>query len=166
MPDVQFKNIRGNIDTRLRKFDEVEYQGLVVAAAGFERLNLKEKISYYFSLYECLPAAGQGIIAIETRKDDDEFNTLLKNIIHYESFIALQAERACLKELNAGCSVPLGIYAKVKEDKVHIKARLLNTDGTIMIESEALTPVNKTEDLGKKVAEDLFKKGGEVLING
>lgn len=117
-PNAEFKTVRGNVLTRLKKLDDGEYSALILAAAGLKRLGLEERISRYFEPEEMMPAAGQGILAIQGRAGEDY--SFLKDYADDEAAYAAEAERAFVRELNGGCSSPVAAHAVVKEDKIFL----------------------------------------------
>ena len=118
-PDMEIKSIRGNLQTRLRKLDEGQYSGLILAAAGLKRLGLEERISRYFTEEEMLPAAGQGILAVQGRKNQDY--SYLDGYCDRDAWIAGSAERAYVKYLDGGCSSPVAAFAEVNGDEIFIR---------------------------------------------
>lgn len=118
-PDMEVKSIRGNLQTRLRKLDEGEYAGLILAAAGLKRLGLTERISRYFTPDEMIPAAGQGILAVQGIRNNDY--SFLEGYCNKEAWICGNAERAYVRYLNGGCSSPVAAYAEIEEDEIFIR---------------------------------------------
>ena len=128
--DLNYLDIRGNVDTRLKKLDDGEYDAIILAYAGIKRLGLEEKIKDVLNFSVCLPAVGQGAIGIETRKDDFEINNILKKIDDIETNFCVSIERAFLEKLEGGCQVPIGSQAYFKEDKLFIECFVGNLNGT------------------------------------
>jgi hydroxymethylbilane synthase len=153
-PDIVTASIRGNVDTRLRKLDAGEYDAVVLAAAGLERLGLLERATQVFGVDELLPAVGQGAIAIECRAEDTEVLNLLARLDHRETRLAVTAERSFLRRLGAGCRLPIGAYAEVKSGRLRLRALL--TDDT-MRKEEAFADASEALALGEAVAERLLK---------
>lgn len=118
-PDMEVKSIRGNLQTRLRKLDEGEYAGLILAAAGLKRLGLTERISRYFTPDEMIPAAGQGILAVQGIRNNDY--SFLEGYCNKEAWICGNAERAYVRYLNGGCSSPVAAYAEIEGDEIFIR---------------------------------------------
>ena len=128
-PDLQVVDVRGNLDTRLRKLYETELDGIILAAAGIKRLIGEEIITEYFEVDQMVPAAGQGALGIEVREDDFEMKTLLDAINDSHSETEVLAERAVLGELGGGCQVPIGVNARLKDDRLHLIATVCSPDG-------------------------------------
>ncbi|MBD3422487.1 MAG: hydroxymethylbilane synthase [Chitinivibrionales bacterium] len=156
--DLQFRNIRGNLDTRLRKLDEGQYDAIVLAAAGLIRLG--HAVSGHLRLPEaiCLPAAGQGMLALECRRDDAEINALVQSIHCFASGTCAAAERSFLRELGAGCSVPAAALARVHDKRLHMKALLGDLESGRTCSLEASSPVDTAEQLGRACAQHLAAK--------
>ena len=125
-PDMEIKSIRGNLQTRLRKLDEGEYSGLILAAAGLKRLGLEERIARYFTVEEIIPAAGQGILAVQGRKGEDY--TFLDGYCDEDAWAAGCAERAFVRELNGGCSSPVAAYAYIENEKLILTGLYYNEE--------------------------------------
>ncbi|MDY5022542.1 MAG: hydroxymethylbilane synthase [Blautia sp.] len=125
-PDMEIKSIRGNLQTRLRKLDEGEYSGLILAAAGLKRLGLKSRIARYFSTEEIIPAAGQGILAVQGKRGEDY--SFLDGYCDEEAWTAGCAERAFVRELNGGCSSPVAAYAHMEEEKLVLTGLYYNEE--------------------------------------
>jgi hydroxymethylbilane synthase len=168
-PDLQIVEIRGNIDTRLRKALAADGpDAVVLAAAGLERLGLSEYITEYLSLEVMLPAAGQGALAVEVRAADEALVRLVAAAEHTPTRRAVSAERALLDALGGGCQVPIGVYASVEGDGAGeyllLRAMVASTDGARLLRREASGPLTAPEDLGRAVARALLKAGaGELL---
>jgi hydroxymethylbilane synthase len=162
-PDLKIKTIRGNVNTRVEKFVQGKFDGLVLAEVGLKRLNLQDYISERFPLDTFTPPPGQGALAVITRVDNHELIENLKQINHQPSMVSILAERTVIKKLAGGCKLPLGVYAKVKDNKLSLYANILSTDGKIKIITSRLGDPSKPENLGLLVAEDLIKKGA---LNG
>jgi hydroxymethylbilane synthase len=126
---VQVVSIRGNVDTRLRKVDSGEYDAAVLAVAGLERLGLLARATQVFSLREVLPAAGQGALAVHCRTADADLVELLGSIDDHDTRVSVTAERAFLRALGSGCSLPAGAYASVDGESVHLSALLADASG-------------------------------------
>ena len=148
-PDANIIPIRGNVPTRLKKLDSGSYSATILAQAGLERLGLTKRISKIFTPEEMVPAAGQGIIAVQCRKGFE----FLSEISDKESEICARAELACIRALGGGCSVPAGVYAVIEDDKLHIYG-YHSKNGT-SVKKELFGNINEPETLGKKMAEEL-----------
>lgn len=155
-PDMEVKSIRGNVLTRLEKLDKGEYSALILAAAGLKRLGLEERISRYFSADEMIPAAGQGILAIQGRRGEDY--SYLENFYDVESTWCALAERSFVRTLNGGCSSPIAAYAVVDGGLLKITGLYATEGDTTYVTGQIEGNPTEAEALGKKLAEQL-KKG-------
>lgn len=166
-PDLKIIPIRGNIETRLNKIKEVNLAGVILAAAGLERLNLTEEITEYISPGICLPAARQGAIAVEIKKDSKQLQELLKAAEDEQIAIPVWAEQQFLKKMNAGCHAPLACYARLEAEQLVITATAAALDGSKLIRQQKIlknytltTAVNTAVQL----AEEMMAAGAEQLI--
>ena len=153
--DLNYKLIRGNVDTRIKKLENGDYDGILLSKAGIEALGLDNKITQEFNTEELIPCAGQGIIAIQCRENDQEIINILEKINDDQSRIIANAERKILKILEGDCDTAVGVYAKIDKDLVNIKAELFSVDGKqrfFVEESENKTMV---KDLSIKIGEKL-----------
>ena len=153
--DLNYKLIRGNVDTRIKKLENGEYDAILLSKAGIEALGLSNKITHEFNTKELIPCAGQGIIAIQCRKNDQEIINVLEKINDEQSRIIANAERKILKILEGDCDTAIGVYAKIDKDFVNIKAELFSVDG------KQRFFIDESED--KKMIQDLSAKIGEKL---
>ena len=153
--DLNYKLIRGNVDTRIKKLESGEYDAILLSKAGVEALGLKNKITQEFNTEELIPCAGQGIIAIQCRENDQEIINILEKINDNQSRMIANAERKILKILEGDCDTAVGVFAKIEQDTVNIKAELFSVDGNQRFF------VEESED--KKIIEDLSIKIGEKL---
>lgn len=166
-PDLDMQEIRGNVDTRIRKLDEGEYDAIILAEAGLRRLGLADRISMLLTPPIVLPAIGQGAIGVECRSDDTRVTGLLRQITDHDVLSCVTAERSLLRELRAGCHAPLGALTELEGDFVQLKAVLLSADGKQRLEAEGRENVAAAEGLGRAVAADLLAAGGgELMANG
>jgi hydroxymethylbilane synthase len=161
-PDLRIVGMRGNVDSRVRKVEAGEYDGAVLAAAGIERLGLSLRIDQVFSLDEVVPAAGQGVVAIECRSDDAETAALLRRVNDEAASTAAAAERAFLERLGAGCRLPLGAYAHIEGGRVHLRALLADAAGTVHRDS-GHGAAREAIALGRSLAERLARAAGLTL---
>lgn len=165
--DFKFVDLRGNIDTRFRKFDESNWDAMVLAFAGVRRMNYEGRIAELISTDIVLPAVGQGAIAIEVREDDVKIFDLVKRINHIETELATRSERALLRRLEGGCQVPIGAFAVVNDGKIKISAMISNFDGTFFVRDSIEGFVsNDVEELGFELAEKLLEQGGARILEG
>ena len=127
--DLNYKLIRGNVDTRIKKLENGEYDAILLSKAGIDALGFNEKISQEFDVDELIPCAGQGIIAIQCRDNDNEMKDILEKINNKESRILANAEREVLKILEGDCDTAIGVYAKIENEKINLKTELFSVDG-------------------------------------
>lgn len=163
-PDLTTVDVRGNVDTRVRKLEEGLADGLVMATAGLKRMGLGSYITEIIEPELMLPAVGQGCVAIETREDDSFIRELVGKISYEEDFTAVKAERALMKRLEGGCQIPVGALAKVDGDNINIEAMVASLDGSRLIREKLSGPVSQTEELGVKLAEILISKGADKIL--
>jgi len=163
-PSARFDPIRGNLDTRLRKLDAGEYDVLVLAAAGLSRLGHEDRISAALSPGTCVPAPGQGIIAVEVRGNDEKAASVVKTINDAAAAAALTAERAVVTRLGGGCQMPIGAYAAESGGALVLTAIVISVNGSKTARAEAQGPVADAALLGDRVAEELLARGaGQIL---
>ena len=153
--DLIYKVIRGNIDTRIQKLENGEYDAILLSKAGIIELNLQDKISQEFTVEELTPCAGQGIIAIQCRSDDEEIKKILEKINHNETRIIAKAEREVLKVLEGDCDTAVGVYAKVIENKIDLTAELFSVDGKQRYFIKKTIDKERIIDISKEVGEQL-----------
>ncbi len=164
-PDLKITQLRGNVDTRIRKLDEGQFDAIILATAGVKRLGYTERITEKIPVDISLPAIAQGAVGIECRKDDDFINSLLKKLDHADTSVCVAAERAFLTKLEGGCQVPIAGYAVLEgSDKIVVTGLVGSLSGeTIIKDVISGDPVN-AESLGVALAENLLSKGaGEIL---
>ncbi len=164
-PDLTFIPIRGNVGTRLEKLDHGECAGLILASAGLKRLGLVDQIQHYFALNDCLPAIGQGTLALECRHNDHSTHDLLAILNHPETAICARAERALNAHLNGGCRSPMAGYARLDGDRLILSALVGSPDGQIIIRAILEGSAGKPEDLGIDVAQMLLVRGAGQFLN-
>jgi hydroxymethylbilane synthase len=164
MPGASFGGIRGNVDTRLRKLDEGQFTALVLAAAGMRRLGFGPRISAAVPLDRCIPAPGQGIVAIEVRGGDGRTRGAVAGINDEPAAVSLRAERLVVSTLGGGCQLPLGaISVHESGDRLHLQAIVTSPDGRRVVRREARGSASDAEGLGRRVA-DALAEGGAVDI--
>jgi len=156
--DLKYKLIRGNVDTRIKKLNENLFDAIILSYAGIKSLNLTNNISQIFSVSEIIPSAGQGIIALQCRKNDDNTIKLLNEINHKETHYCVQAERNVLKILEGDCETAVGVLAKIEFNKVVLEAELFSLDGKQRFYFKSSKDLNLASELGKEVGEMLKKK--------
>jgi hydroxymethylbilane synthase len=163
-PDLQVVDLRGNVDTRLRKAATEAYDAIVIAAAGLLRLGLESQVTEHLPLDVCLPAIGQGVLAVEIRASDARARDLLQPIDDAETRMAILAERAFLCRLGGGCLVPVGAYAERRGANLTIAGMVACGDGSAVIRGERSGPADEPERLGEELATELLGRGaGELL---
>ena len=163
-PDLDIRDIRGNVDTRLEKLDSGDYQAIVLAAAGLTRLGLEDRISFRFDQNQILPAVGQGALGLETRTADDATRDVVSKLNHRESFSAALAERSMLRRLFAGCLAPVGARCEIDNDLLTLTGVVLSRDGKVRTEFSDSMPLDDFEKLGISVAEKLIANGADKLL--
>jgi len=168
MPGANFQGIRGNLDTRLRKLDGGDYDALVLAAAGLRRLGFTSRISLALPVSACVPAPGQGIVAIEIRAGDDEVRRVVRGIDDPAAADALDAERALVAALGGGCQTPIGALASpVDGDELELLAAVLSLDGSRAVRGQARGPRRDAAALGARVGAQLLADGADqILLDG
>src|SRR5262245_57364067 len=167
-PDLEIIELRGNVETRLRKLYEGDYDAIILASAGLRRLGFEHAIAAYLSTMEMLPAVGQGALAIETRSDDQRVNILLEVLNHQQTRYATEAERAVLRSLGGGCAVPIAAHAQFKKNRVSqrlvVEALVADVEGRNMIRRQIAGHAQDAEQLGSKLADMLIEAGERDLL--
>ena len=161
-PDVGIGEVRGNVDTRLRKLDEGEYDALILACAGLHRLGLADRISG--KLFDMLPAIGQGALGIETRADDTTTISTVANLNHEPTYSACTAERALLRALGGGCQLPIAGYARLQGESLLVEGLVADPEGREVVRAQLSGPSATAEYLGVQVAEELRRCGADRLL--
>ena len=162
-PDLQIKNLRGNVETRLKKLDAGDFDAIILAAAGLERLGYSSRIGKL--LTGIIPAAGQGALAIETRADDGEIFSYVKNLNDAETCAAIEIEREFLKEVGGSCQIPVGVFAQIDGDKIIVRALIASTDGKNIVRDSEIALLENIQGLGKKIAARLLNNGGREILD-
>lgn len=163
-PDLVLEDLRGNVPTRLAKMREKKLDGIVVAAAGLERLNLGSQISQYLPYSICLPAVGQGAIGVEVRQDDEEIRKLVEPINHPPTAAAVTAERAFLAALQGGCQVPIAAFGRLENGSLHLEGLVASLDGKRLVRSSLTGNPEEAKNLGRALAEELLHLGAEAIL--
>lgn len=165
LPRARFTGIRGNVDTRLRKLDAGEFHGLVLAAAGLRRLGLARRISAAIPIEICIPAPGQGIVAVEIRSTDDRSRRALAAVGHDATAISLTAERTVVTALGGGCQLPLGAIALHESGGLRMHGVVASPDGARVVRREASGPSDDPQGVGRRLAETLVKGGAMEILD-
>jgi hydroxymethylbilane synthase len=165
-PDLRIVNIRGNVETRLRKLDVEELDGLILAQAGLERLGLGDGLTEQLDTAWMLPAVGQGALGLECRADDRATKELLERLNDPATSRAVRAERALLRALGGGCQVPLGVSTTVREKELALRAAVLQADGRRRVEAAVTGLLEEAETVGQRLAEVLLARGAGELLAG
>lgn len=163
--DLVVKDLRGNVDTRVRKLDEGQYDALILASAGLIRLGLRERISAAISPSEMLPAVGQGAIAIETRADDEIAIAATSKLNHRPTELACRAERAFLRGLGGGCQFPIAAHAVVEGESLKLEGLVAKPDGAEILRNRNSGSADHPEEIGAELAEQLLERGAGDLLN-
>ncbi|MDH5786204.1 MAG: hydroxymethylbilane synthase [Chromatiales bacterium] len=165
-PDLQIKFLRGNVQTRLRKLDDGEYDAIILAGAGLKRLELEDRITELLEITTLLPACGQGAVGIECRVDDDEVNLMLMALNDPKTQARVLAERAMNRRLEGGCQVPIGGYAELDHGVIVLHGLVGRPDGSEMVTGSVSGFPEAAEELGTVLAEDLLARGaGDILAD-
>jgi hydroxymethylbilane synthase len=164
--ELEMRDIRGNVDTRLRKLREGHYEAIILAQAGLERLGLGERITQELPLDMMLPAVGQGALGIEAREDDAATRAALATLDHAPTHSAVLAERAMLAALDGGCLAPIAAWGRIDGGQLRLTGRVLDPAGLRKLEAETAGVADQAEVLGKRVADELLKQGAAELIAG
>ncbi|NEX22018.1 hydroxymethylbilane synthase [Thiorhodococcus mannitoliphagus] len=163
-PDLRIEPLRGNVNTRLAKLDNGDYDAIILAAAGLVRLGFGERIRSRIEPAASLPAIGQGAIGIECRVDDPRVNGLIAPLNHADTADRVRAERAMNARLQGGCQVPIAGYATLDGDQLHLKGLVGSPDGSRILRAEAEGPRGDAEAIGTRVADDLLGQGADEIL--
>ena len=157
-PDIICKLIRGNVDTRIRKLKEGLYDAIILAYAGMQYLNLEDEISETFTTQQIIPSAGQGIITLQSREDDQEIISILKRINHDDTYKRAHAERNILKILEGDCETAVGAHAIIDGENIVVEAELFSLDGSQRFYEKKIEKIEKFREIGKEVGQNLKAK--------
>ena len=163
-PDLDIRDLRGNVDTRLRKVESGEYEAILLAKAGLDRLGVSQRISEILSPEVCMPAVGQGAIAVECRLKDTETADILAPLDDAETRTAIIAERALLAALQGGCQVPLGAWARIERGELVLEACVCSVDGVQYVKQRATAPPDQAAALGEHMARLLMEAGAQSIL--
>ena len=160
-PNIIVSNIRGNIDTRIKKLEEGKFDAIILAAAGVKSLNLEKKIKNFFSVIEMLPAAGQGVIAVQCRKNDDQIKNILKKINHEETMCCAIAEKEMLRAVGGDCDTAIGGFAVLENNLIKLKAQLFSDDGKKNFNYNVDGNKDKSLQIGQEAGKKILELAGE-----
>lgn len=163
-PDLEIADLRGNLDTRLKKLEDNTFDAILLAVAGLKRLGWDKHITQIIPAEICLPAVGQGALAIEARSDDAEVLAILDFLNDNDTRRAVEAERAFLRVVEGGCQVPVGVYGKVENDSLRVQAVILSVDGIKKVEDSITGTPADAEELGKSLANKMLASGGREIL--
>jgi hydroxymethylbilane synthase len=164
-PDLAIENIRGNLDTRLRKLDEGQFDAIVLAAAGLRRLGWAHRIAELLPEQLMCPAVGQGALAVETRDDDGPAARLVKRLDDRDARATITAERALLRSLGGGCQVPIGAHARINDDRLLLRAVVAAPDGSQIVRGERQSAAAEGERIGADLGAELLARGGRKILD-
>ena len=153
--DLTCKIIRGNVDTRIKKLKDGNYDAIILSYAGIKNLNLENEIAEIFSAQEIIPSAGQGIIALQCREVDKEIISILKKVNHEETYKRAYAERNVLKVLEGDCETAIGVYSKIESDTIVVEAELFSIDGSQRFYEKKSGQIDKFKEIGKQIGQNL-----------
>jgi hydroxymethylbilane synthase len=163
-PDLEIVPVRGNVDTRLRKLETDDLDGIVVAAAGLMRMGWEGRISDSIPPEICLPAVGQGALGVEMRSDDEEAHTLFQPLTCTATQAAVTAERSFLAHLQGGCQVPIAAWATVNNGRLWLRGMISDIDGLTLLQGERWGMLHAPEQVGVELAEELLRRGGDAIL--
>lgn len=163
-PDLTISDLRGNLDTRLAKLDTGDLDAILLAVSGLERLGWQDRITQVLPNEICLPAVGQGALAIEARSNDEEILEMLTFLEHNETRSAVEAERSYLAEVEGGCQIPIGVYGKIEQEILHLEAVILSVDGIRHIRQVISGAPKEAKELGRKLAQRMLDEGGREIL--
>lgn len=163
-PDLEARSIRGNIDTRLKKIQSGEVDGVILAAAAMIRLGWQVRITQYLAVEDFLPAVGQGAVAIEMRRNDNHLKECISQINHLPTWQCITAERVFLSTLGGGCRAPIAALASLNGERLHLEGMAASSDGKKMLRISGDGPIMSAEETGKNLAKELLAMGASAFI--
>jgi len=163
-PDLQIKDLRGNVNTRLSKLDHSEYDAIILASAGLKRLGFQDRISQFLETSISLPAVGQGAVGIECRIDDERINQLIAPLNHETTQICVLAERAMNERLEGGCQVPIAGFAELEYGQIKMRGLVGRPDGKQVVRGHVEGSAKQAEQLGIQLADDLLSRGAREIL--
>lgn len=164
-PDIKVVDLRGNVKSRIDKFLKSDWDAIILARAGVERLKLNNFISSYISMEDILPAVGQGALGIEIHKDNKSVEEIIQSLHHENTYQSVLAERSLLRTLEGGCQVPIGAFAEVRSNGLYLDAMVGSLDGGIAFRKKMRGSKLNSEKLGKDLAKDLMKAGAKKILD-
>jgi hydroxymethylbilane synthase len=164
-PDLKIVSLRGNLDTRLKKLDEGQFDAIVLAAAGLRRLGWADRITSLLSPQQCLPAVGQGVLAIEARADDSAVLELLAQLNDEPTQVCVTAERKFLETVQGGCQAPVGVFGRIDSDVLVLQACILSLDGSRCVEGQLSGDPLDAARLGRQLARQLLAGGAQEILD-
>ncbi len=164
-PDFHMLDIRGNVETRIRKLTEEDLDAVILAAAGMKRLGFSDQISEYLSTTVSLPAIGQGALGLESRTDDEEVNSMIDFFNHPPTSWAVRAERSFLRRLEGGCQVPIAAYGTVDGERLTLTGLVSDVEGRKLLKKSMESSVEEAEQTGTSLADDLLMRGADKILN-
>ncbi|MFH2131844.1 MAG: hydroxymethylbilane synthase [bacterium] len=163
-PDIRFESLRGNVNTRLKKLDNGEFDGIILAAAGLIRLGLQERLTEVLPYDLSLPAIGQGVVCIESRKGDTAILERISPLADAETTMIVSAERALLKRLNGGCQIPIAGHAVIENSQIHLTGVLASPDGDRYLRMTETGPLTDGAGIGTRLGQRLLEAGGREIL--
>ena len=163
-PDITLQNLRGNINTRLNRLDNGDYDAIILAGAGLKRMQFGSRIRSYLETDDCLPAAGQGALGIECRIGDETTLAVIMPLNDAITHACVSAERAVCRRLNGGCKVPVAAYAQIHHGVLMLRALVANQDGTRILRAKLEGDPKHAESIGTRVADELLQQGAEKIL--
>jgi hydroxymethylbilane synthase len=163
-PDLHIVPLRGNVDTRLRKLETEDLDGIIVAAAGLLRMGWERRISDFIPPEICLPAVGQGTLGVEMRRDDAEAQALFAPLTSAVTQATVTAERSFLAHLQGGCQVPIAAWAVAEQEQLYLRGMISDINGLTLLRGERWGALHAPEQLGEALAEALLRRGGDAIL--
>lgn len=163
-PDVVLLPLRGNMNTRLKRLDQGDFDAIILAAVGLNRLHMSDRIRAYFSTEDSLPSAGQGALGIECRENDEAIMKLIEPLNDEITNQCVTAERAVCRKLNGGCKVPVAAYAEIHHDKLMLRGLVANRDGTRILRSKREGEPQNADNIGTRVGDELLQQGADKIL--
>jgi len=164
MPGAEMLNLRGNVNSRLQKLDDGQFDAIILATAGLLRLEMQERIRSRIPPEQSLPSVGQGAVGIECRVGDERIESLIAPLNDHDTHTRLLAERGMNNRLNGGCQVPIAGFALLEGDQIYLRGLVGRPDGSEVVRGEIRGPREQAETLGKTLAEDLLSRGADVIL--